>query len=179
MQVSDNFFKTPNVFWKTLNSNTITYEVVKSPFCFHLFSCDLLFRVKKAGKGGAVQMPDGQKPGVQFVSSSTLSDVLDEAKKQNKLVFVDMYTTWCLPCKMMDENVFTDRNLGKFMGDNFLSYKVDAEKGTGPDLAFVYNVKVYPTLLFLDANGRVLQRQEGSATQSELRSMGEQALRGL
>jgi thiol:disulfide interchange protein len=46
-----------------------------------------------------------------FVQSDNLASVLKRAESENKLVFVDIYTTWCLPCKMMDQNVFTKQPL--------------------------------------------------------------------
>ena len=109
------------------------------------------------------------------MKSDKLMPVLEVAKSENKLVFVDFYTTWCLPCKLMDEDVFTDEEFGDYMNDNFINYKIDAEKGGGPDLALLYQVMVFPTLLFLDADGNVLVRKDGAAYQTELRSLASKA----
>ena len=114
--------------------------------------------------------------GVQFVESESLTSVLDLASEKNKLVFVDFYTTWCLPCKLMDEDVFPDKGISELFNDNFVSYKVDAEKANGPNLALLYQVNVYPTLLFLDKDGKVLVRKEGSAYHTELRNLAEEAM---
>ena len=119
--------------------------------------------------------PPPPPKGVQFMKSEKLMPVLEAAKAENKLVFVDFYTTWCLPCKLMDEDVFTDQEFGKFMNDNFINYKIDAEKGGGPDLSVLFQVIVFPTLLFLDADGKVLVRKNGAAYQTELRSLAAQA----
>ena len=113
---------------------------------------------------------------VEFTPSDNLTAVLEMAAGKEKLVFVDFYTTWCLPCKLMDEDVFTDRGISQLMNDNFVNYKVDAEKGNGPNLALLYQVNVFPTLLFLDKNGRVLVRKEGAAYPTELRDLAEEAL---
>ena len=113
---------------------------------------------------------------VKFTPSDKLTAVLEIAAGEEKLVFVDFYTTWCLPCKLMDEDVFTDKELSEFMNDNFINYKVDAEKGNGANLALLYQVNVFPTLLFLDKNGRVLVRKEGAAYPTELRDMAEEAM---
>ena len=43
--------------------------------------------------------------GIKFTEGSW-SQVLSDAKKQNKLIFIDIYTTWCGPCKMMSANTF-------------------------------------------------------------------------
>jgi len=116
------------------------------------------------------------KEGVDFVNSDKLTPILEMAGSKDKLVFVDFYTTWCLPCKLMDEDVFTDKAVSALMNDNFISYKVNAEKDNGPNLALLYQVNVFPTLLFLDENGKVLVRKEGAAYQTEFKSLAEEAM---
>ncbi len=97
-----------------------------------------------------------------FTSSQTLTSILEEAQEEGKIVFVDMYTTWCAPCKVMDEEVYTHQSVHDLFKDKVISYKVDAEKANGPDLALIYNVQVYPTLLFLDDKGREIVRSDGA-----------------
>jgi thioredoxin 1 len=113
--------------------------------------------------------------GVKFIKNETLANVLAQAKAQKKLVFVDVYTTWCLPCKVMDQEVFSQSATISYLNDNFIAYKVDAEKGTGGTVSLMYEVEAYPTLLFLDEKGTVLQKREGGATPDQLYSMGERA----
>ena len=60
-----------------------------------------------------------------FIKKASLLDVVDKAEAENKLVFLDIYTDWCLPCKIMEEEVFTNEPLGEFFNDNFISYKVN------------------------------------------------------
>jgi thiol:disulfide interchange protein len=135
--------------------------------------CVFTFTACKSKKNAGVS---SKKTGIQFTQSETLSDVLDKAAAENKLVFVDFYTTWCLPCKLMDQDVFPDRRLGEFMNENFVSYKVNAEQGNGVNLATLYNIEGFPTLLFLDTAGNVLERKLGAAYQREMYSLGESAL---
>ncbi len=134
-----------------------------------------------AGCGGAKKTTNNSgnnnsNSKVEFINSNTLTAVLDRAESKDKVVFVDFYTTWCMPCKLMDEEVFTDNTTAAYLNKNFLNYKVNAEKGNGPNLATVYNVSVYPTLLFLDERGRVLERKEGAAFYTELKEMGDRAI---
>jgi len=116
------------------------------------------------------------KQGVKFVKAKTLSDVLTIAEKENKLVFIDFYATWCGPCKMMDKDVFPDKNIAKFFNKNFISYKVDGEKGNGKNLVALYDVKAYPTLVWVDEKGRVVARTEGGTYHTELMELAEGAL---
>lgn len=147
-----------------------SFWMILGLFVFSMSACD----TNKATTGTKIKTT-----GVQFSSSGSLSEVLEQAAAENKLVFVDFYTTWCLPCRMMDEDVFPDRRLGDFMNENFISYKIDAEKGNGVNLATIYNISGYPTLLFLDQNGNVVERKMGAAYQTELMALGESAMAGV
>lgn len=113
---------------------------------------------------------------VHFIKNSTLTDVVEKAEREGKVVFLDVYTDWCLPCKLMTEEVYSRQDVGDFMNDNFVNYKVNAEKGNGPDMTVLYNIQSFPGLLFLDHNGRVLEQKEGAALQRELTEMANRAL---
>lgn len=121
----------------------------------------------------AEELPSGM---VHFQNENTLGAVLDKAKAKDQLVFVDFYTDWCIGCKLMDQDVFSDKPMADFLNDNFVSYKINAEKENGPDLAQLYQIQVYPTLLFLDDRGRVVVRKDGTAYFTELKNLGLEAL---
>lgn len=53
---------------------------------------------------------------------------VDLNKNQGKMVFVDVYTDWCGWCKVMDKKTFSDPEVVKYMNDNFISIKLDAEQ---------------------------------------------------
>ena len=55
--------------------------------------------------------------------------ILNKAKSEKKLVYVDIFTTWCGPCKQMDAEVFSNQEVGKTFNENFICYKIDGEKG--------------------------------------------------
>jgi thiol-disulfide isomerase/thioredoxin len=88
-------------------------------------------------------------------------NVLAQAKAQKKLIFVDIYTAWCGPCKEMDKKTFTEASVGDKFNARFINYKVDAEKGFGITLAKRYNVTSYPTCLFVDPSENLIYKQEG------------------
>ena len=87
--------------------------------------------------------------------------ILNDAKAKNKIIFVDVYATWCGPCKWMDENTFKDAKVAEKFNKKFINYKVDGESFAGVNIALKYAVDSYPTYLFLDADGKVLKRMEG------------------
>lgn len=113
---------------------------------------------------------------VDFLKTNDLYAVLDRAERENKLVYIDIGTKWCLPCKLMKEDVYTDKGIGEYMNDNFISYMVDAEKANGPNMTVIFDIKSYPTLLFLDTKGHVLERKVGAAYHTELRDLGDLAI---
>lgn len=98
--------------------------------------------------------------GISF-DKSQYTDLLAKAKKENKLVFIDAYASWCGPCKMMDRNVFTQKEVGDYYNTNFINAKIDMEKGEGKELAKRFRVFSYPTYLFLNGDGQIVSRKIG------------------
>lgn len=92
--------------------------------------------------------------GIQFFKG-TFKEALAKAKKENKMVMMDCYTTWCGPCKMLKSQVFVDKTLGEYMNEKYVCVAMDYENGEGPVVAQKYPVDGYPTLYFLDASGKV------------------------
>ena len=99
--------------------------------------------------------------GIEFKEGSW-SEIMNEAKKQNKLIFIDIYTTWCGPCKMMSAKVFTVNIIGEKFNESFVNFKIDAEKGEGIELAKKYAIAAYPTYLFVNGNGDLVYRAMGA-----------------
>jgi thioredoxin 1 len=124
------------------------------------------------------EIPTYSSKKISFVenSSKTLSEILEQAKAEKKLVFVDAYATWCAPCKLMDKSVFTDPATATFFDKNFLSYKINIEKNNGPTVKLLYSVEVLPTLLFLDADGNVINKAENSIGITELNDLAKEAI---
>lgn len=93
---------------------------------------------------------------------------LAKAKAENKIIFLDAYASWCGPCKKMAANVFTDEKVGEYFNANFINLKIDMEKGEGPSIASKYPVQYYPTLFFIDSNGKLLKKVIGYHDDSQL-----------
>ena len=91
----------------------------------------------------------------------SLDEVFAQAKKQEKLIVVDVYTTWCGPCKLLDKTTWSDARVKKLLGEDVIGVKIDAEKGEGIDFARKYKISAYPNLLILNAEGEVVSRQVG------------------
>ncbi|MEO1627139.1 MAG: thioredoxin fold domain-containing protein [Bacteroidota bacterium] len=113
--------------------------------------------------------------GIQF-RKGQWKDILAEAKKSNKLVFLDAYTSWCGPCKQMSARIFTQPKVGSYFNDKFINVKLDMEKGEGPEVARAYRVMVYPTLLFVDGEGKLVHRAAGFKDVDQLIELGDIAM---
>jgi thiol-disulfide isomerase/thioredoxin len=103
----------------------------------------------------------GHPQGIKFFKGS-LAEAKAEAGKQHKLIFVDCYATWCGPCNKMGRDIFPLKEVGDFYNGHFVCYKLDMEKGEGKDFAKAYDVKAYPTYLYLNDAGELAHRTVGS-----------------
>lgn len=101
--------------------------------------------------------------GIKFETGSW-ADVQAKAKAQNKPIFVDAYTSWCGPCKQMAKEVFTQNEVGEYFNKNYVSYKLDMEKGEGVEFGGKYQVAAYPTMLYFSPDGKLVHRTLGSST---------------
>jgi thiol-disulfide isomerase/thioredoxin len=97
--------------------------------------------------------------GVQWADAS-YEEIVKRAKAEKKHVFIDFYATWCGPCKKLDEVTYKDEKVIAFLND-MIPTKWDAEKGQGLELAKMYGIAAYPTLLLLGPDGREIDRYLG------------------
>ncbi|MGB0838611.1 MAG: thioredoxin family protein [Chitinophagales bacterium] len=117
-----------------------------------------------------------QQTGIQFEQGSW-KDILTLAKETGKPIFVDAYTVWCGPCKTMTKMVFPQADVGDFYNQHYISYKMDMERGEGPTFAKNYKVSAYPTLLYIDTEGKLIDRLVGARPAAELIRMGKTVLK--
>ena len=116
--------------------------------------------------------------GIQF-EHGTWKEVLQKAQQTNKPIFIDVYTSWCGPCRMMSQNVFPLVEVGKAYNANFICYQVDAEKGDGIEIAGKYEVKTFPTYLFLKADGERFYNALGAMETTNFIALSNKALTAL
>lgn len=114
--------------------------------------------------------------GINWVKGLTWQQVKEKAKKENRYIFIDVYATWCGPCKEMDKRVYVNDSVGNFINDKFISVKVqmDITKNDEPevqrwykdaqDINKQYRVLSLPTFIFLAPNGRVAHKAIGYKT---------------
>jgi len=127
----------------------------------------------------------------QGINWMTMNEALAAQKKNPKKIFMDVYTTWCGPCKMLDKNTFSDKNVIEYLNKNFYSVKFNAEgteevtykdftytnpnyqedrKGRNSQHLFAHALKVnaYPNIVFFSENGDLIQGVPGYRTPPQL-----------
>ncbi len=100
--------------------------------------------------------------GIDFVTTSW-EEVLQNAEKNGKQIFLYVRATSCRYCRQMEKEVFPDAEVTGYYNGNFISYKIDVEDGgAGEALAKKYGITGFPTYLFLNKNGQKLHQSSGA-----------------
>ena len=127
----------------------------------------------------------------QEINWMSMNEALEAQKKKPKKIFVDAYTTWCGPCKMLDKNTFTNKDVVEYVNKHYYAVKFNAEgdevinfkdkvfKNPGYDpekkgrnsvheFARAMGVSAYPTMVFFDENAGFLTPLKGYLTPQKL-----------
>ncbi len=137
----------------------------------------------------SANMAFGQdEKGIHFEHNATWKEVQATAKAENKYIFMDAFTTWCGPCKMMAKNIFPLPEVGDFFNEYYVSLKVQLDT-TAKDNEEVkawyadahaimkdYKVNVFPTYLFFSPDGKLVHRAVGSSEATAFILKGKDAL---
>ncbi len=108
-----------------------------------------------------------QEFGVQFVDKPW-EEILEQAEQEQKLIFVDMFAEWCIPCKVMEEEIFTYPELGDKYNKSFISTRLNVDSLEGSMISMRYDVVSLPGLLFLTPDETLVYRLDGYQGIAEL-----------
>lgn len=126
--------------------------------------------------------------GIRFVSDMSWKEIQAKAKAEKKMIFLDCYTTWCGPCKIMDKQVYPLEDVGVFFNRNFICVKVQMDKTKSDneqvkswykDAKFIeknYSISAFPTYLFLSSDAQPLHRAVGAYQPNKFLEMASNAL---
>ncbi len=119
------------------------------------------------------------KKGISFEKSLNWEQVIAKAQKENKYIFVDLYTTWCGPCKELDKGAFASQKTGTYFLEKLISYKLQMDK-TKVDsdelkklyasvdfFSKTYTINRYPTLMLFDPKGKYVHRIAGGGNTTD------------
>lgn len=102
----------------------------------------------------------------------TLEEGMALSKKENKPLFVDVFATWCGPCKQMANTTFKNEEIVKYYNEHFICIKIDGEKEDGPKVMMQYEIAAYPTLLYFSSNGILANRYVGGMDVQTMKRLG-------
>lgn len=140
-------------------------------------------------KANEITWPD--VTAVKFQEGLRWAEIKLKAKNENKYLFLDFVATWCSPCKEMDKHVYTDKSLGEIFNQNFISVKVQADKAAydsdyvkgwytdAEQLMKEFEITVFPTLVFLTPDGKMVKKIMGSTDAVGLIKSSEDVLKDV
>lgn len=127
----------------------------------------------------ALNVSVAQQSGINFHEDKTWEQVLTLAKEENKVIFLDAYTTWCGPCKKMTRDIFPLKSVSDVYNEKFINVKMDMEKGDGVSVANRYNIRAFPTLLYVNTEGDVVHRVAGYQNEKQMLQLVKDAFNPL
>ena len=113
--------------------------------------------------------------GIQFFHG-TWEQALQKSAAEKKPIFLDIYATWCGPCKMLMGLTFPDKKVGEYFNEHFINVEIDGESTEGEELAAQYNIRGYPSLFVIGSSGKVITGSSGYRSPSELIQFGKSAI---
>lgn len=117
--------------------------------------------------------------GIKFINTLSWSQIKQKARQENKFIFLDVFATWCKPCKQMEEKVYTVDSIGNFINEHFISVKVQIDTNkkdnenirqwyqVASQIEREYKVSVLPTYLFFAPSGKIINREQGTKSISD------------
>lgn len=120
-----------------------------------------------------------QNAGIRFEHGLSWKEIKEKAKRENKFIFMDCFTTWCGPCKMMSKEIFPQKEVGDLFNEKFINVKAQIDQTANDneevkrfyeDAAFIakeFNVQAYPTFLYFSPDGKLVHLFVGSTKEAK------------
>lgn len=131
----------------------------------------------------------------QEIKWMTMNEAFEAQKQKPKKIFIDFYTPWCGPCKMLTKVTFANKDVANYINKNFYAVKFNAEgneevtfkKNTyknpkyDPQRANTRNsihqfteamgVRAYPTMMILNEKSEIIMPIQGYLSASQIEPM--------
>lgn len=121
----------------------------------------------------------------------SLEEAIELQKNEPRKIIMDVYTSWCGPCKLLDKNTFKNPDVVNFINDHYYAVKFNAEgndaikykdmsfgnpnfnpyangRNSQHQLAQALKITAYPTIVFFNENGDTLLPVPGYKTPAQL-----------
>ena len=99
-------------------------------------------------------------------------DGLAKARTENKPIFVEFYTDWCIYCQKFQKETIKDQRVARMLSENFVYVRLNAEDSenrvryngksfSNVELTQAFGITAYPSLVFLDAKSKPITMLSG------------------
>lgn len=103
---------------------------------------------------------------VEFFEKS-LKKAIKTAKSEDKIVILLASASWWQPCTMLELGVFPIKEVGEYINKNFVFKKLQLDVDDNENIKYKYDIKAYPTFIFLNGAGEEVSRFIGGAKSPE------------
>jgi len=122
----------------------------------------------RAGDDVLAEERNRPRAATPFTWGHDMTAAKSQAERSGKKIIVDFETTWCGPCKMMDEWIWTDAEVAGTLRSGYVGVKLDGDVEKSHVRALA--VAAYPTVIVLDPSGKELKRFVGYKSSKDVRA---------
>lgn len=93
----------------------------------------------------------------------TLTQAMERAKAEKKLIYVDLSATWCGPCQQLKKTTFPNEMVSNFMNKNFINiaFECDKDEEISKEYRNKYRSSAFPTHLIINETGELVHKFVG------------------
>ncbi len=87
------------------------------------------------------------------------SSAFEQAKRQGRLVLLDVKAEWCVACRKMDATSFRDPRVLNTLRQHYIPVRADIDRE--PEIMKRYGTRGVPAVVILDGEGREIVQKRG------------------
>lgn len=87
--------------------------------------------------------------------------VFERAKRENRLVLLDVKAESCVACRKMDATGFRDPRVLDTLRQNYIPVRADIDHDRAPEIMKRYGARGVPAVVILDGEGREIIQKRG------------------